>query len=78
MGGRFNNRLRAWRTAAVNAGLTGSVDRMSPWQRCVDVDRSQKTSHEHDDSVAHNCSSGSSSWRAEETKMGVCEMDARG
>ena len=24
-------------------GLTGSVDRASPWQRCVDVDGSQKT-----------------------------------
>lgn len=30
-------------TAAVNAGLTGSVDRVSLWQHCVDMDRSQET-----------------------------------
>lgn len=38
--GRFSD-LRS--TAAVNAGLTGSVDRVSLWQHCVYVDTSQKT-----------------------------------
>lgn len=41
--GRFCQLLRVQSAAAVNAGLTGSVDRTSPWQHCVDPDRSQKT-----------------------------------
>lgn len=43
-GGRKEQRsLRVRRTAAVNAALTGSVDKVSPWQRFVDVSRGQKT-----------------------------------
>lgn len=43
MEGSFRALLRGRSTAAVNAGLTGSVDKASPWQRSVDVDNSQKT-----------------------------------
>lgn len=39
----FSDLLWVQTIAAVNAGLTGSADRASPWRCCVDVDRSQKT-----------------------------------
>lgn len=54
MEGRFSDLLLVRSTAAVNACLTGSVDRVSPWQRRVDVDRSQKNTHKQFNLVGHN------------------------
>lgn len=63
---------------AADAGLTGSVDMMSPWQHCVDVDRSQKT---FGDLAEHN---SFVFWHLGEPKRKIlnklvaCRMCARG
>lgn len=72
--GRFCDLLLVRSLAAVNGGLTGSVDRTSPWQRCVDVDRIQETlGDEHNGFAVYPPGKPKG-----KKKLGVCKMFVRG
>lgn len=78
MEGRLRELLRVRSTAAVNVGLTGSVDWVSPWQRSVDVDPSQKT-------LTNMATESNTAFFVvrpvfepeTKKKLGVCKTDAR-
>lgn len=72
---RFRERLPVRSRAAVNVALTGSVDRVSLWQCCVDVDRCQQT---FGDLAEHSGFAVCPFGKPKEGKLRVCKVDAEG